>query len=515
MLKKGLIFFVIDLLLVTFSFLLITWIRPGSVGSYFSRYYLSFIIFIVIWIGSSIPFKKYAPLRSPTFKNVILPIVISNLVALGTISVLMYFFRTTYYSRTIVLGTILLASFFEFLFSSLYFFLKIAIEYQNPPDNEYLALRAQQLNGNSNHADIFEAMPENGKAIELSGELRKPIIDECGEEGLSFILKNNCCESEETLLVATTTSFNIETQPDNRYRAIINLKRINDIAYLNRFFEAVNSKIPKNGTFIGCVETKNLRKQRIFKKYPFLLNYFYYYFLDFPVKRLMPKFKITSGLYHFLTRGQNRVITRAETLGRLISCGFDIVNEAYIDSLFYFAVKKVGEPSFDPNPTYGPLVRLKRIGKEGKAIKVLKMRTMHPYAEYLQDYMYKMHNLTEGGKFDFDFRVSTQGRIMRKLWIDELPMLFNWFKGDLKLVGVRPISEHYFNLYDKEVREKRTKYKPGLIPPFYADLPKSLGEIQESEMRYLEAYEKKPFRTDWRYFWKAMYNIVIKRARSQ
>lgn len=515
MLKKGLIFFVIDLLLVTFSFLLITWIRPGSVGSYFSRYYLSFIIFIVIWIGSSIPFKKYAPLRSPTFKNVILPIVISNLVALSTISVLMYFFRTTYYSRTIVLGTILFASFFEFLFSSLYFFLKIAIEYQNPPDNEYLALRAQQLNGNSNHADIFEAMPENGKTIELSRELRKPIIDECGEEGLSFILKNNCCESEETLLVATTTSFNIETQPDNRYRAIINLKRINDIAYLNRFFEAVNSKIPKNGTFIGCVETKNLRKKRIFKKYPFLLNYFYYYFLDFPVKRLMPKFKITSGLYHFLTRGQNRVITRAETLGRLISCGFDIVNEAYIDSLFYFAVKKVGEPSFDPNPTYGPLVRLKRIGKEGKAIKVLKMRTMHPYAEYLQDYIYKMHNLTEGGKFDFDFRVSTQGRIMRKLWIDELPMLFNWFKGDLKLVGVRPISEHYFNLYDKEVREKRTKYKPGLIPPFYADLPKSLGEIQESEMRYLEAYEKKPFRTDWRYFWKAIYNIVLKRARSQ
>jgi len=514
-LKKGLFFFIIDLLLVTFSFLLITWVRPGSVGSYFSRYYLSFIIFIVIWIGSSIPFKKYAPLRDPTFKNVILPIVISNLVALGTISVLMYFLRTTYYSRAIVLGTILLASFFEFLFSSLYFFLKIAIEYQNPPDNEYLALRAQQLNGNSNHADIFSAMPENGKAIELSGELRKPIIDECGEEGLSFILKNNCCESEETLLVATTTSFNIATQPDNRYRAIINLKRSNDIAYLNRFFEAVNSKIPKNGTFIGCVETKNLRKQRIFKKYPFLLNYFYYYFLDFPVKRLMPKFKITSGLYHFLTRGQNRVITRAETLGRLISCGFDIVNEAYIDSLFYFAVKKVGGPSYDPNPTYGPLVRLKRIGKGGKVIKVLKMRTMHPYAEYLQDYMYKMHNLTEGGKFDFDFRVSTQGKIMRKLWIDELPMLFNWFKGDLKLVGVRPISEHYFNLYDKEVREKRTKYKPGLIPPFYADLPKSLGEIQESEMRYLEAYEEKPFRTDWRYFWKAMYNIVIKRARSQ
>ncbi len=516
MLKKGLIFFVIDLLLVFFSFLLITWIRPGSVVSYISRYYLSILVFIVIWIGSSILFKKYAPLKNPTFKNVALPIIISNLVVLGTISVLMYFFRTTYFSRTIVFGTILFASFFEFLFSSLYFFLKIAIEYQNPPDNEYLALRTQQLNGNyNNHSGHQEDLTESRKAIELPEELRNPIIEECGDAGLSFIMANNCCESEDTLLVATTTSFNIAAQPNNRYRSIINLKRINDIPYLNQFFEAVNSKIPGYGTFIGCVETKNLRKKRIFKKYPFLLNYFYYYFLDFPVKRLMPKFKITSGLYHFLTRGQNRVITRAETLGRLISCGFDIVNEEYIDSLFYFAVKKIREPAFDPNPTYGPLVRLKRIGKNGRVIKVLKMRTMHPYAEYLQDYMYKMHNLTEGGKFDFDFRVSTQGKIMRKLWIDELPMLFNWVKGDLKLVGVRPISEHYFTLYDREVREKRIKYKPGLVPPFYADLPKTLREIQESEMRYLEAYEKKPFRTDWVYFWKAMYNIVIKRARSQ
>lgn len=515
-LKKGLILFVIDLLLVTLSFLLITWIRPGSVSSYFSRYYLSFILFVLVWTGSSILFKKYRPLQKPTFKDVILPILISNLVVLGTISVLMYFFRTTYYSRTLVFGTILIASFFEFLFSSLYFFLKIAIEYQNPPDKEYLALRAQHLNGNyNNHAQLEEDPSRNGKAIELPRELQKPIIDECGEAGLAFIMENNCCDPEEILMVATTTPFNIETQPDNRYKVIINLKRINDIAYLNRFFEAVNSKLPQSGVFIGCVETKNLRKKRIFKKYPFLLNYFYYYFLDFPVKRLMPKFKITSGLYHFLTRGQNRVITRAETLGRLISCGFEIVNEEYIDSLFYFAVKKIKQPAFDPNPTYGPLVRLKRVGENGKIIKVLKMRTMHPYAEYLQDYMYKMHHLTEGGKFDFDFRVSTQGKIMRKLWIDELPMLFNWLKGDLKLVGVRPISEHYLNLYDPEVRAKRIKYKPGLVPPFYADLPKTLKEIQDSEMNYLEAYDEKPFRTDWRYFWKAMYNIIIKRARSQ
>ena len=118
-------------------------------NGYFSRYYISLIIFLAIWIGASILFRKYKPLRKPTFGNVILPIIISNLVVLGSITLLMYFFRTTFYSRTIVFGTTLFASFFEFIFSSLYFFLKIAIEYQNPPDNEYIALRAQQLNGNN------------------------------------------------------------------------------------------------------------------------------------------------------------------------------------------------------------------------------------------------------------------------------------------------------------------------------------------------------------------------------
>ena len=40
------------------------------------------------------------------------------------------------------------------------------------------------------------------------------------------------------------------------------------------------------------------------------------------------------------------------------------------------------------NPTYGPFVKLKRVGREGQLIKVYKLRTMHPYAEYLQEYVY-------------------------------------------------------------------------------------------------------------------------------
>jgi lipopolysaccharide/colanic/teichoic acid biosynthesis glycosyltransferase len=94
-------------------------------------------------------------------------------------------------------------------------------------------------------------------------------------------------------------------------------------------------------------------------------------------------------------------------------------------------------------------------------------------------------------------------------------MLINLLKGDMKLFGIRPLSKQYYNLYNEELRERRIKYKPGLVPPFYVDMPKTLEEIMESEKKYLDLYDKNPFLTDWKYFWKAFQNIVFKKARSK
>ena len=131
--------------------------------------------------------------------------------------------------------------------------------------------------------------------------------------------------------------------------------------------------------------------------------------------------------------------------------------------------------------------------------------------------MYESNKLDEGGKFKNDFRVTTLGRIIRKFWLDEFPMLLNVMKGNMKIVGVRPLSKHYFNLYSEELQKKRIKGKPGLIPPYYAQYPppEKLEDIQKNEMEYLTAYEKHPFSTDVKYFFKAMHNIIWKGARSK
>jgi len=68
-------------------------------------------------------------------------------------------------------------------------------------------------------------------------------------------------------------------------------------------------------------------------------------------------------------------------------------------------------------------------------------------------------------------------------------MLVNYLRGDMKLVGVRTTQQTLFlNFTEKRVQERRIKYKPGLVPPFYADMPADLEAIQASELNYSRSF---------------------------
>jgi lipopolysaccharide/colanic/teichoic acid biosynthesis glycosyltransferase len=338
------------------------------------------------------------------------------------------------------------------------------------------------------------------------------IIEEQGEKAYNYFSNYLKIEENNLEVVKTKTLFNIRKIPDKK-TGIVNLNKINDIKKMNNFFKAVNEKLNDDGIFIGCVETKVERRKRLFRKYPIGIAQIYYLF-DFIFKRVFSKLWITKWLYFFVTAGRNQVLSKAEALGRLVYCGFEIVDECEIENINYFVVRKVKVVENVKEPRFSILFKMNRIGKNNKLITVYKIRTMHPYAEYLQDYVYKMSSLQKGGKFKNDFRVTTWGKVLRRLWIDEIPMLFNLFKGQLKFVGVRPLSKHYLNLYSNELKEKRKGVKPGLVPPFYADLPSTLDEIMESEIRYINAYQEHPFVTDLKYFFKASTNILLNSARS-
>ena len=351
----------------------------------------------------------------------------------------------------------------------------------------------------------------------VSNNPRATLIKEQGKHVSKFIEEHVLINGSALSIVLDTSSYlDISSirKFDNLLHSVINIKRLNDVRFINKFLEESNKVLCQGGLFVGRVAASHIRKNRILNKYRWPFNRVVYFF-DYLIKRVSPKLSLTKKIYFFLTQGKSRVISDMEAFGRLYSCGFEVVDSKEINGDLWIVGRKQKAPAFNNDVTYGPLIKLKRHGKYNKLFTIYKIRTMYPYSEYLQEYVSSKYGLQKGGKFFNDPRVTTVGKFLRKFWLDELPMFLNIFKGQMKLVGVRPLSSQYFSLYPEHLKELRSKVKPGLVPPFYADLPETLGEIIASEEVYIKSYLREPLLTDIRYFCKAAYNIIFKGARSK
>jgi len=163
---------------------------------------------------------------------------------------------------------------------------------------------------------------------------------------------------------------------------------------------------------------------------------------------------------------------------------------------------------------YSMFIRLPRTGKNGQRIFVYKLRTMEPYSEYIQDFVIEKNGFNSDGTIKNDFRITKFGIFLRRYWLDELPMFFNLFNGNLKIIGFRPLSDVMLNTYPKDFIEVRNRYKPGLIPPYYIDNPDTFEGLIESEKKYIEKYAKNGFITDMKYFFMFLNRIFFKGVRS-
>lgn len=90
-----------------------------------------------------------------------------------------------------------------------------------------------------------------------------------------------------------------------------------------------------------------------------------------------------------------------------------------------------------------------RPGKDGKIFKVIKYKSMTDEKD------------ADGNLLPNEQRVTKVGKFIRKFSIDELPQLINVFKGDMSLVGPRPLVPRYLKLYSPE-QARRHEVRPGI-----------------------------------------------------
>lgn len=116
---------------------------------------------------------------------------------------------------------------------------------------------------------------------------------------------------------------------------------------------------------------------------------------------------------------------------------------------------------------HNPFFIQERIGRDGRCFRMIKFRTMVPNAEkvldtYLMQHAEAYREWTNHFKLKHDPRITRVGRWLRKWSLDELPQVFNVLRGDMSLVGPRPLPDYHHDKLPHLVQQLRVRVRPGM-----------------------------------------------------
>ena len=154
-----------------------------------------------------------------------------------------------------------------------------------------------------------------------------------------------------------------------------------------------------------------------------------------------------------------------------------------------------------------------RYGKDGKKFRIYKFRSMcidadKKLKEYLEQNQEARIEFEENHKLKDDPRITKLGKFIRKTSIDELPQFINVLKGDMSLIGPRPIVDGEIEKYG-ENKEKFLSVKPGLTVYWAAN---GRSDITYEERMKMELYyvDNISFKLDIQIFFKTIISVLKK-----
>jgi lipopolysaccharide/colanic/teichoic acid biosynthesis glycosyltransferase len=151
-----------------------------------------------------------------------------------------------------------------------------------------------------------------------------------------------------------------------------------------------------------------------------------------------------------------------------------------------------------------------RVGKDGRAFRIYKFRTMVVDAEQRKKELLTAHARDHVlFKLRNDPRVTAIGAHLRRWSVDELPQLFNVFLGDMSLVGPRPALPEEADRYAEHVR-RRLVVKPGITGLWQVGGRSDLtwDESVRLDLRYVENWS---FALDIQILWKTI-SVMLRRS---
>ena len=155
------------------------------------------------------------------------------------------------------------------------------------------------------------------------------------------------------------------------------------------------------------------------------------------------------------------------------------------------------------SPGY-PLYAQERVGKGGKTIKILKLRSMVTDAGNVQKYLSpeQLHQWEVERKVDDDPRITKVGQFIRKCSIDEMPQFLNVLNGDLSVIGPRPITRDELEQhFSDDEKAELLSVQPGITGLWQAtDRNAATFESRLRQKIELNYVRNRCFQMDWKCF---------------
>ena len=172
------------------------------------------------------------------------------------------------------------------------------------------------------------------------------------------------------------------------------------------------------------------------------------------------------------------------TFDKLISfTGLVLLSPILLILILLLAIANSGKPFFIQT----------RPGKNARLFKVIKFRTMHDGRD------------TAGNLLPDADRLTPVGRFVRKTSLDEIPQLINVLKGDMSLIGPRPLLVQYLPLYN-DFQQRRHEVKPGITGWAQVNGRNAISWVQkfEYDVWYVDNVS---FKTDFKVLLKTIQKV--------
>ena len=152
----------------------------------------------------------------------------------------------------------------------------------------------------------------------------------------------------------------------------------------------------------------------------------------------------------------------------------------------FFSAAVIAIKATSPGPV---LYRWPVVGRHGRPLRAYKLRTMVVDADEMKQKLLSM-NEARGPIFKMqdDPRVTPIGRILRRFSLDELPQLWNIFKGEMSLIGPRPVLIDEWQQFNEGQRRKLAAKPGGVCLWHVRGQPRDLDEWVKLDVEYIESW---------------------------